>query len=418
MTLSLNKASSANLKNDLETINTFNSTPGEGTTRVLFTPEELEARAYVKNRMEELGMTVYEDAIGNIFGKLPGSKPSLSPVWTGSHIDTVLHGGQFDGMAGVVSGLEAIRLIKESGLPRKRNIEVIVFTSEEPTRFGLGCIGSRALAGKLTLADTAQLLDDTGKSLKDLLNDLDYDETKFPLIQKKKGDVFAFVELHIEQAEILESLQIPVGIVTTISAPTELEVSVYGRQQHAGSTTMEQRSDAMVAAAEIVTTVEKFAKEFLEPSTVATIGKLNVYPNSSNVIPGKVVFTIDIRSSRMDDKNVFLAELKEYFQKLQEQRSISIDAELICHDAPADAAPRILNLIENACQNHYLPYHKMISGAFHDAMMVAQFAPFGMIFVPSKDGISHDKREWTDYEDIAKGTDVLAEVLYKLSCED
>jgi ureidoglycolate amidohydrolase len=405
----------SNIKKDIETLDNFNSTPGNGTTRVLFSKEELQARDYIKNRMKEQGLAVREDAAGNILGKLEGSDPTIPEVWTGSHIDTVINGGKFDGMLGVVGALEAIRVIKESGVPFKRNIQVVVFTSEEPTRFGVGCIGSRAMTGELTLDIARSIKDGEGNSFAGLLENLGYNLGEFDRVVVPKNLVHAFVELHIEQSVSLEQYGVPVGIVEAISGPTEIVVYVKGKQDHAGGTSMELRRDALAAAAEIMLKVESLAKSTSSPYTVGTVGKVNVFPNASNVIPGKVEFAIDVRDSDFEIKSRLLDELKESMQNTAKKRDVEIEYKMLSNDKPRHSSKEIVDIIENVCNQKQYPYHKTVSGAFHDAMHVADFAPFSMIFVPSKNGISHSPLEWTDYEDIEKGVDVLAETLFRLS---
>lgn len=411
----LNRASYEKIKTDLDNLSCYNSTPGVGITRVLFTEEEIAGRSYIKRRMLEIGLAVREDVMGNIFGSLEGSEPALPEVWTGSHIDTVLHGGEFDGTIGVIGGLEALRLIKESGIPHRRTLSVVVFTSEEPTRFGMGCLGSRALAGALTRENLSTLIDREGESLESLLLRLGYDLSQYESVKRAKSDVHGFVELHIEQGAVLESLKIGIGVVTTISAPTDLNIKVKGRQGHAGATPMSMRNDALAAAAEIILKLEAIATADENPSTVATVGKLSVYPGASNVIPGAAEFTIDIRSSDFESKARLLEQLRLFFAQLAADRGVEIAVEMICHDQPMKADARIVKAIAAACDDLGVRYHSMVSGAYHDAMMVARFAPIGMIFVPSRGGISHDPQEWSDYSDIATGTDILAKALLKLS---
>lgn len=413
----LEKASSQNIQADLEHLSQFNSTPGEGITRILFTDPEIKARGYIKSRMKELGFSVREDAIGNIFGKLNGTNPELSPVWTGSHIDTVLHAGRFDGMAGVVGGMEALRLIRQSGLPHARDLEVIVFTSEEPTRFGKGCLGSRTMAGDLTMEEAGKLFDKDGNSLENVLKSLGYDLNRLSGIRREKGDVYGCVELHIEQGAVLESIGVKTGIVTAISAPTDMRVRVQGTQQHAGATPMYLRRDALTASAKIILELEELARVSRDLSTVATVGVVEVHPGATNVIPGEVRFTIDLRSSDFETKNDILAKLRHSMDSLSFTRGVKISTETICHEHPVKADPHIVETIKAACTEKNLEYNLMVSGAYHDSMFVAQFAPIGMIFVPSKGGISHHQDEWTDYEDIAAGADILAETLLRLSNE-
>lgn len=404
-----------NIKNWLEKINSYNSTPNFGTTRVLFTEPEIKARNYVKSEMEKIGLKVYEDAIGNIFGVLDGTDKTLAPVWTGSHIDTVLNAGMFDGMAGVVGGMEALRIIKESHKEVKRSIVVVVYTSEEPTRFGLCCLGSRTLAGKLSYKETKNIFDESGKSLSSVLEKLGYKKEEFKDIPKKKGDVFAAVELHIEQSNRLYKSGKPIGIVKTICAPTNFEVEVVGCQSHAGGTSMDDRTDAYAASAEIALELEKLAKESKSEYTTATVGKVDVIPNASNVIPGSVKFSIDIRDCEFESKNNLINKLKREIAKIENRRGIKVNLVLDNHDVPMKCNNTIIDEIEKSCKNKGIDYDMMISGAYHDSMFVGEFSPVAMIFIPSKDGISHSPDEWTDFEDIAKGTDILTETLYVLA---
>lgn len=411
----LERADANHIKNWMEAINSFNSTPEFGTTRVLFTEPEVKARQYVKEEMRKLGLKVTEDSIGNIFGTLQGTNPSLPPLWTGSHIDTVLNAGMFDGMAGVVGGLEAVRLIKESGETFERNIIVVVYTSEEPTRFGLCCLGSRAMAGKLSLEDVHKLYDKDGKSLEEVLEALGYDLKAFDKIKISKGEVFGAIELHIEQNSSLEEKKLPVGIVKTICAPTNFEVQVIGCQSHAGGTSMEARKDAYAASCEIALELEKLAKDSTSEYTTATVGRVQVIPNAVNVIPGDVKFSIDIRDCEFLSKEKLVAKLKERIKVIEEKRQVQVILNLENHDYPMKCDSQIVDAIKASCENRNIPYDMMMSGAYHDSMFVGEFAPVAMIFVPSKNGISHSPDEWTDFEDIALGTDVLAETLLKLA---
>lgn len=404
-----------NIEDALNMLNTFNSTKGEGTTRVLFTEEEVEARKYIKSLMREYGLTVTEDAIGNIFGTLEGSNPDLAPVWSGSHIDTVLNAGMYDGMAGVVSAIEALRAIKESGLEHKRNLTAIVFTSEEPTRFGISCIGSRAMAGEFSLEDLKNMKDEQGISLYDLLVKLGYDTEKFDEVRKKPGDVFASVELHIEQAAVLDKMGLPIGIVEGICGASYINVTVKGVQEHAGSTSMDIRKDPMCAAAEIVLETERAANDISSVNAVATVGKLNVFPNAANVIPGRVDFVIDIRDVDMESKDGVIKRITEFMDKTALKRGVEIEYTVTGNDIPRMSDKGIIGVIEKHCDELKLPYKKMVSGAYHDSLHIAEFVPMAMIFVPSKNGISHHKDEFTEMPDIAQGAQLLADTLFDLA---
>lgn len=411
----VSKADAGHIKEWLENINTFNSTPEFGTTRVLFTEPEVAARNYVKNEMEKLGLEVSEDAIGNIFGIYEGTDKEASPVWTGSHIDTVLNAGMFDGMSGVVAGLEAVRLIREAGIRPKRSLAVVVYTSEEPTRFRLGCLGSRALAGKLDAKDAATLYDAEGRSLHEVLTKLGFPVKAFDKVAKKRGDVFAAVELHIDQTGVLEQAGKTVGIVKTICAPSVLEIEVNGRQSHAGGTSMHERHDAFMAACEISLAAEKFGCESTSEYTTVTVGKVEVIPNAVNVIPGKVRFSIDIRDVDYELKNELVEKIHQVVADIEIRRGITVNIREVNNDYPMPCDPSIQQIIEKSCKEQQVPYMHTISGAFHDSMLVGEFAPVAMIFVPSHGGISHSPQEWTDFEEIAAGTDVLTETLLELA---
>lgn len=411
------KANTGNIKMWLETINTFNSTPDFGTTRVLFTDEEVKAREYVKSEMRKLNLQVHEDAIGNIFGVLEGTRPDLPPVWTGSHIDTVLNAGMFDGMSGVVAGLEAVRLIQVNKLKHERSIVVVVYTSEEPTRFKVGCLGSRAMAGKLDAEAAEKFVDDGGNTLYDVLQKLGFPVQDFDKVPVKKGSVYAAVELHIDQNGVLEKAGKPIGIVKTICAPSVFDVEVIGRQSHAGGTTMEDRQDAFMATAEIALALEQLGRTSQSEYTTVTIGRVQVIPNAVNVIPGKVVFSIDIRDCDYDYKNDLIAKLKNRIKEIADKRNVKVNLTQYNNDYPMKCDENIIKKLENACEKENTPYIKTISGAFHDSMLVGEFAPVAMIFVPSKNGISHSPEEWTNFADIAAGTDVLADTLIELANE-
>ena len=407
------------LSEQLETLAEYNgdlSSPG--ITRVHFSDEDLGAREYIKSLMSDAGLDVTEDPIGNIYGTLPGTDFSLEPVWTGSHTDTVLNAGKYDGTVGVIGAIEACRNILDSGAPHKRDITVIAFTSEEPTRFGAGCIGSRAMAGRLSLEDTKKLTDKEGKSLYEVLLSLDYPLSDFGAVVRKPGDIFAFVELHIEQASTLEALGLPIAVVTGICAPTDIRITLTGQQKHAGSTKMDIRRDPVCAAAEIILKLEHLARAYKNDHTVATVGKINTFPNASNVIAGSVSFTIDIRDINMDDKSRIRDEILAFAQNICKERGIGIKYTIISDDVPVHSDERVMTVIEDSCKKLRLPYTKKTSGAYHDALQVSSFAPMAMIFVPSRGGISHDPAEYTSPEEIAVGADVLAQTLLTLSCMD
>lgn len=411
----MNRADKKQIQAWIDGMNQFNSTPDFGTTRIVFTKPELKNREYVKEEFEKLGLLVKEDAVGNIYATLKGSDPSLKPVWTGSHIDTVPNAGKFDGMAGVACGMEAVRLMKESGITNKRDLTVVVYTSEEPTRYQLSCIGSRTMSGNLTLEDTRHIFDLSGRSLYEKLTELQYDLSEFGKIRKYPGDVYASVELHIEQNNRLEKAGLPIGLVKKICAPSNYLVEVTGVQSHAGGTDMEERKDAYATSCEMALALEQIARECPSEFNTATIGCVRVVPDAVNVIPGKCIFTVDIRDCNMDTKQETIRRFTKVFEEIAKKRNVAISIEEKNNDTPLTCDAAILGMLEQSCKELGLPYMDMISGPYHDSLFVGRFAPTAMIFVPSKNGISHSPEEWTDFEEIAQGADVLASVLYKLA---
>lgn len=353
---------------------------------------------------------------GLIYATRKGTQEGLAPVWTGSHIDTVPNAGNFDGMAGVVCGLEAIRLFNESKVSHKRDISVIVYTSEEPTRFGLSCLGSRAMSGDMSLEDTRKIFDKSGRSLYNKLVELGYRvEEEYADIRRKKGDVYAAVELHIEQNSRLEKSGLPIGVVKKICAPSNYVVEVTGIQSHAGGTDMTDRRDAFAAACEMGLALEELARKCPSEYNTATIGHVEVLPNAMNVIPGKVTFTVDIRDCSWDTKQALIAAFQKAFSGIAERRQVTVSIREENNDIPLTCNEKIISCIEESCRERQLAYAKLISGPYHDTLFVGRFAPAAMIFTPSKNGVSHSPREWTDYEQLAQGADVLAATLLKLA---
>lgn len=406
-----------NIKRQIEELSWINSTPEFGITRLLFTPAELQGREYVKNEMRKLGLEIEEDSIGNIYGIFKGYEPELPQVWTGSHEDTVPNAGMFDGTVGILGGLEAVRMMKANGFKPKRSIAVILYTSEEPTRFGLGCLGSRALAGRLNVQDLNSLQDSDGNSLFEVLKSLGYDINRFGEIKARGQKIHAAVELHVEQSKVLDKEKVPIGVVKTICAPSNFIIEISGCQSHAGATSMEDRKDAFCAASEITLELEKLAGESTSEYTTITVGEVEVIPNASNVIPGKVSISVDIRDCDYDNKQLLITKMKDMIFKVCDKRGVIAVITDGNNDYPVHCDKKIIEIIKESCSNQKLEYKTVISGAFHDSMMLGLVAPVAMIFVPSRNGISHSPEEWTDYEDIANGVVVLSETLMKLSMQ-
>ncbi len=413
----LARADSARLARMLEEINAYNRSPGCGTTRPVYTVEYMAARSFVRGQMEALGLEVREDCAGNLFGLLPGSDPALAPVWTGSHLDTVPNGGMYDGMAGVFAGLEALRLIRESGAPHARGISVNVYAGEEMSRFGVCCIGSRCLAGRLDEAALEAGKDPDGRSLAQTLRDLGFDTGRFSLDFPLRDPVYAHLELHIEQNSVLEKKGLPLGIVTGICAPTNLVFEVTGVQSHAGGTSMLDRRDAFMAAAEASMLLERLARESDSVYITGTVGQIALEPNVASVIPGKAVFTVDIRSISLEDKDALLDRLSRGMEEIAARRGVSISARLLNHDRPVVCDGHLCGVLRDRAAALEIPCCDLISGPYHDSLFLGDLTKVGMLFVPSRGGISHDRAEFTRVEDIAAGTDVLAAAMLELADE-
>ncbi|MFS0749769.1 Zn-dependent hydrolase [Oceanobacillus sp. 1P07AA] len=399
------------IEEQIDNISKFTATPGQGTTRLTYSQEDKQAREYIKNKMMEYGLQVREDGFGNIFGKLDGTIQDAPSILIGSHFDSVPNGGSYDGPAGVVAGLEVSALFKENNLRPKYPLEVIALIEEEGSRFGGGLMGSRGMTGLLREEDFQELTDQNGVSTLEAMKEIGLD----PSLPKKRAPetIKAYLELHIEQGPILEDKKIPIGVVEAIVGLTQFEITVEGRAGHAGTTPMDRRSDALVSAAHIIAQIPSLAKEEGE-GTVATTGKLNVFPNGSNVIPSKTVFTVDIRSGKEEHiKNVIrnLNELVDSFNK--DEIQITVSQQLYME--PRAMNPNIISQLKKASSNLDIPYCSINSGAGHDAMVLAEVADVGMLFIPSRDGVSHTPEEWSDSLDIAKAVEILFETAKKLT---
>jgi hydantoinase/carbamoylase family amidase len=387
---------------------------GAGLIREVYTPEYAQAVRFVSDRMEEVGLEVREDPVGNLFGLWRGSSPDLPRVLTGSHFDTTLNAGKYDGVLGVLGAIEAIRHLREEGFSPIRSIEVVGFAGEEP-RFGAGCIGSRAMVGTLSRSDLDRMADRNGVTVAEAMraSGLDPDRLHEALIDPATID--AQVELHIEQGAVLEHERIALGVVEQIAAPHDLRVTITGVPRHAGSTPMQLRRDALAGASELVLEVERLARESPSGSTVGTVGVLHVSPGAVNVIPGEVRLEIDIRDSDLAARTAVVEATLAKLAELAERRSLSVDVATLTEDTPANCDRRIVAAVREACEAVGRPYLGMTSGAYHDSMVLGAKVPIGMIFVPSRNGISHHPDEYTAPEELDLGVAVLAGTLKRLA---
>jgi len=400
------------LQRELDTLASFSEQPAPAVTRVVFGDVDLRARAYLKSLFAESSLSVREDPVGNTFARWTGANPSLAPVASGSHCDAIPNAGRFDGTVGVLGGLEAIRALQRAGFTPHRSIELIVFTSEEPTRFGIGCLGSRLLASALD-PSVGETLAFAGQSLNQIRSSAGFSGSlaDVPL----RGDAYAaFVELHIEQGPILERERIDIGVVTAIAAPASFRIFVEGEGGHAGAVLMPDRRDAFLAAAEIALAIEQIARSSGSNDTVATTGVCELFPGAINSVPSRARLDVDVRDIDQARRDLVLLQIMRECDTIAARRGVTVRTEPINADPPAQCAPTIVDAIEGACSERGLRHRRMISRAYHDSLFMSRIAPTGMIFIPCRDGISHRPEEYASPEAIARGTEVLADTLGSL----
>jgi ureidoglycolate amidohydrolase len=391
-------------------------------TRVLFSDVDLAARAWVTERFAEEGLRVREDGVGNIFARWSGSADTgQAAVATGSHIDAIPNAGRFDGVVGVLGALEAFSALRRAGFTPRRSLELIVFTAEEPTRFGLGCLGSRLLSGALSADRAAALTDSDGRTLTDWRAKAGLDDAhagSLASVRLAPDHYAAFVELHIEQGPLLEQRGVPIGVVTAIAGPSSYRVRLTGEGGHAGAVLMPDRHDAGLAGAEIALAVERAARSSGSPDTVGTTGVFRQLPNAINSIPCDVTLEIDFRDTRLDTRTAAWAGVEQAIAEICERRGVRWTIDTLNANPPATCAPAIVETVARVCHALGLPADRMVSRAYHDALFMAQICPTTMIFVPCRGGVSHRPDEFTSPEQIAAGVSVLAQTLAELSIRD
>jgi ureidoglycolate amidohydrolase len=402
------------LLSDLEMLASISDGTPPGISRLVYADADQKARQWLKAQCEAAGLSVREDAVGNMFARWTGARPELAAVGTGSHIDAIPHSGKYDGTVGVLGGLEAIRALRESGFAPQRSIELLLFTSEEPTRFGLGCLGSRMLSGNLESAADTKLKDSEGSNLAELRAAAGF-QGSLDTVRLQAGYYAAFVELHIEQGPLLEKEGLPVGVVTSIAAPAALRITIEGEGGHAGAVLMPDRKDAFCAAAEIVLAIEESALATGVVDTCATVGKCSIYPGAVNSIASRVEMDADVRDIDEARRNGVLAAIEQACVKVAAKRKVQVKVVPINADAPASCSPKIIQAIEETASENGLAYKKMVSRAYHDSLFMSRIAPVGMVFIPCRGGVSHRPDEYSSPQEIEIGVKVLAGTLARLS---
>lgn len=399
------------------TLDAFNSIgdTGEGMQRLAFTEEDNQVQRMFVEFCKQAGMDVKRDQIGNIIARREGVIKDAPAVAIGSHLDTVYNAGKFDGTAGIVVGLELIHRLNEKDMTTLYPIELICFVAEESARFGMSTIGSKAMAGKLSMKAMEKSIDSKGISLLEAVKSNGADISSLHLAKRKKSELRGFIELHIEQGLELEQSNKKIGIATAIAAPTRLHVEVKGRAAHSGSTSMEYRKDALVAAAHLVLAIEEEAIKEKRYKTVATVGVFDVYPGAMNVVPGKVSFKVDIRGQDIGSKQRIIDQLQKHIESLEEQEGIFTTTEVLSDEKPIILDADMQKVLKQACNTLAIESLALMSGAGHDAMNMALICPTALVFIPSYKGISHHPEEFTSLTDMVLGADVLEEAVLQLA---
>ena len=389
-------------------------------TRLVFSIKELRSRQFLIHLMRQAGLQIHIDRIGNIFGRLNGSNPKAPAVLAGSHLDTVLHGGKFDGTMGVIGALEAVRALKEQKVMLRSPVEVVCFVGEESSRFGYSTLGSSLVAGEVHGADLSNAADAQGTRLEDILSSLGIYRSNLRSMRRDPASVKAYLELHIEQGPILEAKKKPIGVVTSIAAPTRFRVVFTGQADHSGTTPMEMRKDALVAASELVVAVEKISRRYSRMEkgrVVGTVGAMKIEPGVINAIPGKAELSVDIRSITASAKNRVVRLVQAKLREIARRRHVRIEILPIREENPVPLDKRLVHLLKECCEAKGIAYEVMPSGAGHDAMQMAKITPSGMLFISSRRGISHSPLEWSDPEDICLGTQLLLDSIVRVANE-
>jgi beta-ureidopropionase / N-carbamoyl-L-amino-acid hydrolase len=398
-------ANAGRLERRIHELGRFGANPEGGVSRVAFSKADIAGRAYVKSLMLGAGLEVRVDTAGNIIGHRAGTDPELPVIMTGSHIDSVPQGGNYDGDVGVVGAIEVAELLRDGGLTTRHPLEFVVFTDEEG-----GTAGSQAMAGRLS-ASTLDIVSHSGLTIRDGIRAVGGDPARLAESRRAPGSVAAFVELHIEQGAILDESDIDVGVVEGIVGIRWWDVTVEGVANHAGTTPMDRRRDALVTAAEFALAVNRIAST--TPGTqVATVGRIQAEPGAPNVIPGRVTLSLEIRDLAAEKMESVFRAIESEGHRIAAARGTSLrfaEVELALEPAPTDE--RLRKLIEASAESLELSHRRMPSGAGHDSQEMAHVAPIAMIFVPSEGGISHAPQEFTAAADIANGANLLLRTL-------
>lgn len=385
----------------------FGKNPQGGASRVAYSEADKLGREYVLTLLRDAKLEVKIDAAGNLIGRRAGSVANLKPLLIGSHVDTVPEGGNYDGVVGSMGAIEVAQTLAENNVTLRHPLEVVIFQNEEG-----GLIGSRAMDGELTEKEL-DLVSRSGKTIREGINFIGGDVAKLAEIRRQKGDIAAYLELHIEQGGILDTEKINIGVIEGIVGINWWDVTIEGFANHAGTTAMNNRQDALLAAAKFIEAVNRIVTS-VPGRQVGTVGRINALPGAPNVIPGKVVLSLELRDLDAAKINMLFEKIQTEAQKIAGDSKTKFDFKEINVNIPAPTDPQIRSTINDAARELGLTTKLMPSGAGHDAQDMARLGPVGMIFVPSVGGISHSPREFSRPEDIANGANVLLHTLLKL----
>lgn len=383
----------------------FGRTPEGGVTRPTLTPDYLAAAEVVKGWMAEAGLAARFDAVGNLTGRREG-QADLPAIALGSHIDTVINGGRYDGALGVLGAIEVSQALAEDGVRLQHPLEVISFMGEEGTRWGANMLGSRCMMGLMGAETLHERTDRQGVTIAQGLAAAGFDPDRFGEAVRDPAEFHAYVELHIEQGAVLESLDAPVGAVTGIAGPLFLSLRIEGRTDHAGATPMHLRRDALVAAARLVLAAQEAATA-ISPTAVATVGRLEVTPGAINAIPGAVFMTLDLRDIIEENRDRLEQTMRSAIERVTAEAGLQFKLEELARHKPVLLPQHMVDVVAEACVAAGIPARRLPSGAGHDAQVMAGFVDTAMIFVRSQNGISHSPREFTSKDDIRVGVEVL-----------
>ncbi|MBB3127995.1 allantoate deiminase [Paenibacillus rhizosphaerae] len=396
----------------LEELGRIGREPGGGVTRLLYTPSWCEAQRLLADRMADAGLEVRYDRAGNLYGRLPGTRPDLPVVLTGSHVDTVRVGGNYDGAAGIAAGIAALSYLKRRFGTPVRTLEVVSFCEEEGSRFPLTYWGSGSIEGRYRIGDGTGIYDAEGVSLDEAMKAAGFGRGGQP--DCRRTDIGDYVELHIEQGVVLEAAGRRIGVVESIVGQRRYGITVTGTSNHAGTTPMSYRADALAGAAEMIIKVEEMAWQ-AGRGLVATVGRIEAWPNTPNVVPGQVRFSLDIRHTESYMLNEFSEAALETFRGIAAVRKLRMEAACWVKTEPVPMDGALAGRIERLCIEANLPCLRMVSGAGHDAQIMAAVSRAAMLFVPSRGGISHAKEEYTEPAHLSEGTAVLTACLHELA---